>query len=175
MDHETKECEDNSSVGKLQNIRLDRVVRFFFIDDVTCDVGDAWHYTKLTLRFKTSFSFIEAKIYTYSVRVKFLCDLCASFVFNINPHLINYRDLLIHLYKGVVPVFFDILIKVGIFCEISRSFLVFGFLTYHWYVQSCYIVYNQTVNTCTYCNVCIKHIFHKASLIALHNMYKDNF
>jgi hypothetical protein len=39
----------------------------------------------------------------------------------------NKRDLLIHLYKGVVPVFFDIFIKVGIFCEISRSFLVFGF------------------------------------------------
>ena len=25
------------------------------------------------------------KIYIYSVRVKFLCDFCASFVFNINP------------------------------------------------------------------------------------------
>ena len=43
-------------------------------------------------------------------------------------------------------------------------------------VQSCYIVYNQTVNTCTYCNVCIKHIFHKASLIALNhnNMLYNN-
>jgi hypothetical protein len=36
--------KDNSSVGKLQNIRLDRVVRFFFIDDVTCDVGDASYF-----------------------------------------------------------------------------------------------------------------------------------
>jgi hypothetical protein len=31
-----------------------------------------------------SFSFIEAKIYIYSVRVKFLCVFCASFIFKIN-------------------------------------------------------------------------------------------
>jgi hypothetical protein len=40
-----------------------------------------------------SFSFIEAKIYTYSVRVKFLCDFCASFVFKINPHLIRLKTI----------------------------------------------------------------------------------
>jgi hypothetical protein len=53
-----------------------------------------------------SFSFIEAKIYTYSVRVKFLCDFCAYFVFK-------------------VPVFFDIFRKGGIFCEMFKIFFIF--------------------------------------------------
>jgi hypothetical protein len=41
----------------------------------------------------SSFSFIEAKIYIYSVRVKVLWDFCAYFVFKINPHLIRLKTI----------------------------------------------------------------------------------
>jgi hypothetical protein len=41
--------KDNSSVGKLQNIRLDRVVRFFFIDDVRGPSIDATYHVSVHL------------------------------------------------------------------------------------------------------------------------------
>ena len=40
-----------------------------------------------------------------------------------------------------------------------------------------YVTLHQHVNTCSYCNVCITHIFCKASLIPLKhdNMFYQNF